>query len=1296
MVNHMDCPEAKKVVNGDNTMANQEQKRSPKTPINAATFHAISLAARQEHTVQDRWMLDGGSNVHIINDMTKANFEITQTVQKTIDVGDGHVTARAIGKCHLVVKDVDGNDLDIFLKDVNYVPNFHLNVISDSVLIKHGVFFRNDIDTTFRKLEDGTEQQLFKVIRLLGCPFLDIVTPPKPSADNPRTIAYAAQSTRQPLRDVKKTEKQWHESLGHVHREAIQHLENAVIGAIVKPDGEKAPRTNECDTCSRAKAHKIISRRAREPVDTPFGWIAMDVVYFQPAYNGDLYMVHAYDLATHMHFVWTTINRNQLTLKACFDDLHAFVRSIGRDIHCLSTDDDRAIGRDFITTLRSAKVIHKPTAPYTPEQDPAERPGGQIIVTARAMRIHANLPHSLWPEIVKAAAYILNRLPIAREDWLTPFQLATGRKPQVQHLKIYGCKAYPLNHKVVDSAKLEPRAHIGYLVGWDSTNIYRIWMPSQNRIIRTRDVFFNETMFYRPDDIDLGHVYPIDTIYSLHMQPADEHQQYDELFEALDPHNPISLEQAHSPAQLNTTPANLPDATLPEGVRDQGWRDQGVPHSQLLLLDRPYWPEHSIDLPPRLPFEEHSNERWSHLFPLHNMPTPSEDVIRQLTAESALTLPPDQLPVAPPDDPPQEPVLKIPNELIYPSEVPDPMQQPPNHVVVPLDVDLELGDLQDNEVTYGGKRRRIAYYAHAEHAKKALCFFTVMAAIEQEAKLMSNNKPYRRDLPPEPKYWTHVSKHKFKEQWLHAAKIEFDKLLSTGTITWVDDSAMRPDEVPLPVTWVLKYKFDSEGLLEKFKARLCARGDLQATEMDTYAATLAAKIFRLFCAIIAALDLETEQLDAVNAFLNATLPFRLFLQPPEEFRRKGKILKASKAIYGLKESPRLWYNDLIGTLEDLGLYSVEGCDCLYTDGRIYIFFYVDDFVLAYHRSETKHAATVKRQLLARYEIRELGELKWFLGIKLVRDRQKKLIRLSQESYIEKIADKFNIKLGSRTTSTPVPTDIDLTISPDHKATAEQITAYQARVGSINWTAIQTRPDVAKAVSTLSMALVNPTTNHLHAADHCIRYLLQTKHYALTYNAKDATTAAYLGHEFFGASDASFADDKLTRRSSEGWMYYFLGGPIDWKAARQTTVTKSSTEAELLALSHAGSEFIWWQRFFNQLGLTFKSKPVIYCDNLQTLRIVTKDGYRLDSKLRHVDIHQCWLRQEHETGNIRFKWIKSTDMPADGLTKLLPPQRHQKFVRQLSLDIGDQSDAKTTRDQSEATDIGGSEFDSEKE
>lgn len=192
-------------------------------------------------------------------------------------------------------------------------------------------------------------------------------------------------------------------------------------------------------------------------------------------------------------------------------------------------------------------------------------------------------------------------------------------------------------------------------------------------------------------------------------------------------------------------------------------------------------------------------------------------------------------------------------------------------------------------------------------------------------------------------------------------------------------------------------------------------------------------------------------------------------------------------------------------------------------------------------------------------------------------------------------------------------------------------------------------------------LHNPSPEQSKAAEHCLQYLVGTKHLALEFDGLSQ------GQRIFGAySDSAFADDVNNRYSSHGFCFSLYGGPIHWKAIKGKTVTTSSTEAELLAITFTAKEFIRWVRLFSHLNFNLQEKPTICCDNLQTIRILTKEAPKLDTALKHVDIHQNWLRQEVQLGHIQVDYINTADMVADGFTKILPAVKHANFIQQLNL------------------------------
>jgi hypothetical protein len=210
----------------------------------------------------------------------------------------------------------------------------------------------------------------------------------------------------------------------------------------------------------------------------------------------------------------------------------------------------------------------------------------------------------------------------------------------------------------------------------------------------------------------------------------------------------------------------------------------------------------------------------------------------------------------------------------------------------------------------------------------------------------------------------------------------------------------------------------------------------------------------------------------------------------------------------------------------------------------------------------------------------------------------------------------------------------------------------------------TRPNVAHAHSVLARFLINSGLIHLSKIKHVWQYLYGTRYlainaqggeltqtYATKVNASATVTTTF--PTFFGAADASFRDDPETRRLSAGYIFMLYGMPIDWKATVLRSVTRSTTEAELYALSAAGVESQYWDRFCRNIGFTLQTKKALWCDNAQTVRIVQGDADRIQTKLRHIDIHQMWLRQEIDSGRITVEWKPTALMPADGFTKLLP-------------------------------------------
>lgn len=461
--------------------------------------------------------------------------------------------------------------------------------------------------------------------------------------------------------------------------------------------------------------------------------------------------------------------------------------------------------------------------------------------------------------------------------------------------------------------------------------------------------------------------------------------------------------------------------------------------------------------------------------------------------------------------------------------------------------------------------------------------------------------------------------------------------------------------------WVYTYKSDKHGRFQKCKARLVVRGDQQAKSIheETYASTLAGRSFRTLMAIAARFDLELVQYDAVNAFVNAKIDSDIFMKMPPGYRKPGKILKLQRALYGLRASPLLWQKELTGTLESLGFRKIPHEPCCMMKNGIIIFFYVDDIVLAYKRGSENEMKQITNQLQQKYRLSGGNPLQWFLGVEVLRDRKKGLIWLSQSAFVDKIANL--VPSPDRWPS--VPMSGPELLPYEGRSSLASIRKYQKKIGSILYAAVVTRPDIAFAVSRLARFNMNPSEEHQAAADKVIYYLKKNRSLALQLGG---------GDEFLVASDASFADNSVDRKSSQGYVMQLFGGTIGWRANKQNTVTTSTTEAELLALSQATKESMFISRLLQEIGIQLDNKTIrIQCDNQQTIKLVNNEVGPLRTKLRHVDIHNHWLRQEAEKGTISVNYVPTEQMVADGLTKALHYQQFKVFVERLGLvDIDD--------------------------
>jgi transposase InsO family protein len=298
----------------------------------------------------------------------------------------------------------------------------------------------------------------------------------------------------------------WHNRMGHPGPMSLHELGKNSLGVSLL-----GPRTVECEFCAKAKIKRQVARRPPNRIRNKPGYeIHIDWTDLEESYEGFVRIMFITDATSGLVFPYfmSTHGTEKENLRVLKDFIEWWKKRYGLEVKIIRSDNE--LGTKKIRQwLRDRGIDFEPSAARTQAQNGlAERSGGVIMQRARAMRLAASLPHNIWKEIVNCAVYLYNRTPRESNGWKTPYEVffsqigepRKSKQPQLAHLKAYGCRVYAMTPEAQEKKnrlwKLDSRAYIGYLVGYDSTNIFRIWIPYQGKVISTRDVLFDENTFF--------------------------------------------------------------------------------------------------------------------------------------------------------------------------------------------------------------------------------------------------------------------------------------------------------------------------------------------------------------------------------------------------------------------------------------------------------------------------------------------------------------------------------------------------------------------------------------------------------------------------------------------------------------------------------------------------------------------------------------------------------------------------------------------------------------------------------
>ncbi|XP_049936825.1 retrovirus-related Pol polyprotein from transposon RE2 isoform X2 [Nymphaea colorata] len=458
--------------------------------------------------------------------------------------------------------------------------------------------------------------------------------------------------------------------------------------------------------------------------------------------------------------------------------------------------------------------------------------------------------------------------------------------------------------------------------------------------------------------------------------------------------------------------------------------------------------------------------------------------------------------------------------------------------------------------------------------------------------------------------------------------------------------------------WVFNVKYKPDGTVERYKARLVAKGFSQKYGIDyleTFASVAKLKTVRVILALAVQKRWSMDQLDVKNAFLNGHLEEEVYMSMPPGYVQSGKCCHLKKALYGLKQSPRAWFERLRIVMKTNG-YKQGNCDhtlfIKQRDGLVSLLLvYVDDMIVTGDDEEEKRK--MKERLAAEFDLKDLGKLRYFLGIEIARSETGLVI--SQRKYTLDLLKETG-KLGCRPFLTPMESGTKISIKTGNILDEEGKGRYQRLVGKLIYLTL-TRPDITYAVNVLSQFMHAPTDCHWKSAERVLGYLKNNPGKGLLYTQQDQLNIE-------GYSDADWAGCTDTRRSTTGYCILLGGNLVVWRSKRQEVCSRSSAEAEYRAVAMGVTEMLWLKILLAHIGVETEEKMKMYCDNKSAINLANNPV--LHDRTKHVEIDRHFIRERIDSKELILPYMKSEDQIADVLTKALCTSQFEKNVSKLCM------------------------------
>lgn len=1252
------------------------------------------------------WIIDSGASACFTNDRTLLQHAVPHTGE--VRVGNGEeCKIMAQGSVQL---SSTSSDSTFQVDGVLFAPDLSFNVlstrqISSGAMKVLGEDLRDSVVNQFITLIKWETAWIFDLLTMRylieahydaehGAYIADV-------QGTRNTMLVAATSAAAP-RDNSKTKElllKWHKRLAHAGMSQIELIAktNSSLPPQLRSIGSLYQQIPPCRPCMVSQRHRETFGRSIKSATRPLEIVHIDIsgINRTMSVSNKFYFLVFLDDYTRMTWVYFTTARQQLELSTAIKQFLTVKHKDGLAVQKFHADNE--FNCTWFTELcKQNKIECSFIIPDTPQHNSrAERMMRTLKDPARAMLGASGLPLKFWDHAVATAAFVRNRVHHHRLK-MSPYEMWTGRQPNLSFLRTFGCVCYPFyiqNTRERDHASgpYDPRGRIGIFLSYSlSTLGYIIYLPVEQKFVTSRDVVFDEDAFWnwgKPEE----HA-ERKTWQAYDLWPETQQEAHRRAFESMTEEDKLKAAQESQCAVEQEAEQMEHDNDLNK-LREKEKEDEARRRQQIQEENAARDKEkHQREAEVQAQEDQEQLERL--------VQEEEEEEERQQRVRAA-------------EEANERAVQQAREEQVQ-KDKPETERQTQEQAEREQALQEEAAQERERKATARRERQEaMEQQRHAEEERKREkerrwqtgssskhvrfastadtftncddgpelvehlpyhCYFDSMQypALEQFNAAhftLHRQAGTRARLEGAPVSMTDVKRRQDWPLWRDAMQEEYSSLQKTGTFEVVD--SLPPGKNLVGCTWVLAQKVDIVGKPVRYKARLVAQGFTQRHGIDfqeTFSPVIKLAAFRILLAAAIVRGYCVKFMDVKTAYLNGVNEHEIYMTQPDDFKipgQEGAVLRVIKSLYGLKASGREWYKTLKAALEAHHFHrsSFEDCAFFNMSTGVILLVYVDDLVILSPDSSSEAAAIAF--LTSTFTMTASPCSSAFLGIALeTLPNDQRGYALSQMHYIKTILRRFDLD-REKAVKRPIDPNVKLTTAPEgYSASAEFKHQYLSKIGSLLWVAQVTRPDISFAVGALGRFAANPTKQHDEAANQVFRYLSGTMNHVLVYNVP-AKTPCNLALSLVTFSDADFAGDSNTRKSTTGYLMVLNGMTVDWLSKLQTTVARSTADAEFIALSTAAVRAIGTKNLLNEMFPNSISTALpLLTDSAAALSNAQELSNH--SKLKHLDVKYHAVREKQADGTLSISQIPSAHNKADKLTKPMTAGNADKFREDIKL------------------------------